>query len=240
MTGLVYGKPPRIPYSKQTAPGLVGAVIERCTEQRPERRFVSIAAVRSALLNILSTPSKLAPSTSAQDWVDAIINNSITTQDRFEGLNRYIKTEAGYDDLFAIFRVFDENSINHLYNIDESYWKLMVSNYCEWVSGTSFEFAFCDVLVQRLMVIFNIGDTETKTEAVLAAAELGKSHNRWYVMKHVIQMCGPNLDGSISERICIDIKAFAVQRNFRQCAKMISLSYSAYHPLIRTAIEDES
>lgn len=236
----IYGVSPRIPYARQTAPGLIGAVIERCTEQRPNRRFVSVAALRSALLSILSTPSELAPSTSAQDWGDSLKNCNITTQEKYESLIRFIRTEASSDDIYSIFTLLDDDLIIQLHSVDESYWKMMVSDYCEWVSDTEFDFAYCDVLAQRLLMIFNQGDLEVKADAALAAAELASSHNRWYVMDRVLHMCGPSLDESAAERICIDIKAFAAEANFRRCAEGIRRTYSAYHPLIRSTIDNES
>ena len=234
----IFGSPPRIPYSKHTAPGLVGAIIERCTEQNANRRFISIAALRSAILSVLSTPPELTPSTSAQDWVESIANNSITTSEMFESLIRFLRLEAEHDDRYAIFRALDENSLNKLHGLDESSWKLLTSDYCEWITESAFNFAFCDVLAQRLMVAFDLGDMETKAEAALASAEMARSHNRWYVMERVLHMCGPSLDDTVAERICIDIRAFEAAHNFRRCADGVGRNYSAYHPRIRATIEN--
>jgi hypothetical protein len=112
----------------------------------------------------------------------------------------------------------------------------MTSDYCQWIAETGFDFAFCDVLAQRLMLIFKLGDMEIKSEAALASAELARSHNRWYVMERVLHMCGPSLDDTVAERICIDIKAFAAEYNFRRCADGVSRNYSAFHPIIKAAI----
>jgi serine/threonine protein kinase len=232
----IFGSPPRIPYSKHTAPGPVGAIIERCTEQKANRRFVSIAALRSAILSVLSTPPELMPSSSARDWVESLNNNSITTPEQFENLIRFLRTEAEHDDLYATFCALDDNSLNQLHDLDESCWKLMTSDYCQWIAETGFDFAFCDVLAQRLMLIFKLGDMEIKSEAALASAELARSHNRWYVMERVLHMCGPSLDDTVAERICIDIKAFAAEYNFRRCADGVSRNYSAFHPIIKAAI----
>jgi serine/threonine protein kinase len=236
----IFGTTVRIPYAKHTAPGLVGAIIERCTEQRANRRFVSIAALRSAILSVLSTPPELTPSTSAQDWAESLNNSAITTPEMFESLIRFLRTEAEDDDLYATFSALGDNSLTQLHNLDESCWKLLTTDYCEWITESEFDFAFCDVLAQRLVLIFNLGDMETKAEAALASAELARSHNRWYVMERVLHMCGPSLDDTVAERVCIDIKAFAMENSFRRCADGVSRNYSAYHPLIRAVIENES
>jgi len=234
----IFGSQPRIPYAKHSAPGLVGAIIERCTEQKPNRRFVSIAALRNAILSVLSTPPELTPSASAQDWVESIKNKSITTPEQFESLIRFLRTEAEHDDTYATFSALDDDSLGQLHELDASCWKLMAGDYCEWIAETGFNFAFCDVLAQRLMLVFNLGDIETKAEAALASAKLAESHNRWYVMERVLHMCGHNLNDTVAERICIDIKAFAVEYSFRRCADGVGRNYSVYHPIIKAAIDN--
>ena len=236
----VFGVPPRIPFSRHTATGRIGAIIERCTEVKPEKRFISSSALRGALLSVLSTPTAAAPSSTATDWVEEIKNNKITKTEQFENFVRYLNNEAQADDLYAILKEIDDVSFQNFNYLDESLWNSLVSIYCDWITDTGFSFEFCDVLAQRLNFIFSIGDISAKVSAVLAAAELGKSHNRWYVMGKVVNMCGKNLDDIIAERVCIDIKAFGVESNFRRCADGLTKPYSVYHPLITQAIETES
>ena len=48
-----------------------------------------------------------------------------------------------------------------LHTLDPEAWKVVAMTYCEWAEG-SFEFSYCDVVVQRLEEIFHLGDLETK------------------------------------------------------------------------------
>ena len=135
-----------MPYSKHSAPGLLGAVVERCTELRPDKRFKSIGALRGALSTILTAQDNPTPSPSAQDWMSSVKNNQINNPENFESFIRYLNSEASSDDVSAIFTALDDESLSHLFTIDEGHWSSLVTNLCEWVTDTPFEFSFCDAL----------------------------------------------------------------------------------------------
>ena len=147
---------------------------------------------------------------------------------------------AEADDKYIIYKSLDEVGIKSLAGIDATLWKTFVLVYCEWVSSASFDFAFCDILVQRLSAVFDLGDMEIKSAAALAAARLGRSHNRWYVIGKILQLCGRDMDDAVAARICIDIRAFAAEEDFRACANVIQRTYTAYHARIRAAIETDN
>jgi eukaryotic-like serine/threonine-protein kinase len=234
----IFGQPPRVPYAKQTAIGQVGVIIERCTEQRPIKRFVSVSALRGVLLGVLSMPPDLAVSVTASAWVDAIKAQALDCTARFEELIRFLRLEGQTDDRYLIFNSVDEDDIAYMCGIDRSLWNSFANDYSEWVAGSGFTFAYCDVLIQRLERIFQLGDLAIQAAVVLASAELAQSHNRWYVMRRVLKMCGPELSDDAAARLCIDIKAFEAESTFRACADGVSSGYDAYHPLIRDAISE--
>ncbi len=66
--------------------------------------------------------------------------------------------------------------------------------YFSWIKSKHHKFDYCDVLVNHIYKTFNLtSDLEIMSQAVLTAAELGKAHNRWYVMKKVVEMCSPKI-----------------------------------------------
>lgn len=236
----IFGDPPRVPYAKQSASGAIGGIIERCTEINPTKRFVSVVALRGALLSQLSKPENLNPSSTMSDWVDAVKEGAIHNSDKLEELVRYIKMTADPDDRHVFFYGLDEAAIAQMHTIDSDLWKPLALDYCEWVASVGFDFSYCDVLIHRLTTIFELGDVETRTAAALSAAELGSSHNRFYVMSRVLRMCGAELDEKVAERLCIDIRAFEYQDNFRRCAGVIAENRERYHPKIVEILADES
>lgn len=228
---------PRVPYSRQTGPGAIGTIIEKCTEVKPEKRFKTIQALRGSLLTQLSNTIIVAPGTEASDWIDELSNLDSWDSVKLHQFCRYLIETSNKDDLFAVMTIIDEDTIQKLLSIDFELWKTMVMTFCEWIEKTSFSFDYCDVLVPRLIKIFDLGDYESKSKAVLAAAELASSHNRWYVMRSVVRMCSSSIEQNLAQRIAIEITAMDVKRNFKTCVNNTNQTIEAYHPLIMNVLK---
>jgi eukaryotic-like serine/threonine-protein kinase len=92
-------------------------------------------------------------------------------------------------------------------------------------------------VVGRLECIFEIGSLERKATAALATAELRVSHNRWYVMRRLMAICGPSLDEIVAKRIAIEIIVEEAQYRFTATAAGIGMTVSSLHPLIAEVLE---
>ena len=80
-------------------------------------------------------------------------------------------------------------------------------------------------------------DLEVKANAVVSAAELGRSHNRWYVMRKVVGMANNDISSDLAFRICIEISINNRNKsNFIRCVEMIRWSINNYHDIIREAL----
>ena len=83
----------------------------------------------------------------------------------------------------------------------------------------------------------NSKDIEVKSKCAISAAELGKSHNRWYVMKYVVKMSNQEIDDNLGYRIGMDIELDERNKmNFVKCVEQISMSIDSYHELIKEAL----
>jgi serine/threonine protein kinase len=233
----VFANTPRIPYSRQTASGPIGTVIEKCTELRPDKRFKNVQALRGALMTLLANSASIVVSPQAGEWASDLESIESWDQDKALAFARYISTEADQADRYVVFRALNEEMLSDLLSAFPDIWKFIALNYCDWVSSHSFDFGFCDVLIRRIEQIFDSGDLECKGAAALAAAELGNSHNRWFVMGLVVKMCGHSLSVDEAQRIAIEIRAADAKANFCRCADAIGQSLSDYHPLIAEALE---
>lgn len=236
----IYVATPRVPFQRYSAPGEIGAVIEKCTELRPERRFRNIQALRGALLTLLASTSSITASADAAHWVTALLDLPSWTPERAQSFARFVSQATASEDKYAIFTAMDEDAITAFHAKDFELWKFVVLQYCEWVEGTSFTFDYCDVLIKRLELVFQLGDLECKAAAALSAAELGRSHNRWRVMDQLLKMCAPDLDDNIAQRIAIEIQAADAAANFRRCADGVGRTNAAYHSRIATVIAEEA
>lgn len=233
----IFGISPRVPYSKHSAPGPIGGVIERCTDPRAERRFSAVGVLRSAMLPLIVGTPESGVSETAGEWIERLASSTIDDRGKCEALVRFIKQDCEEKDRRAVLSAIDEEAIVRIYEVDQDVWKVLCLEYCDWVMSSIFNFQYCDVLVQRLVRIFELGDTEVKAAVALSTADMAETHNRWYVMERLVRMCGPDLNEAVASRIAIDIRAFRAEAKFRRCADAISHSYGDYHPQIRTVIE---
>lgn len=227
----------RIPYQRHGGPGALGTIIEKCTETKPLDRFRSVTALRSALLPLLATGGATATSTVAPSgWAKEVASIASWDTQKFRDLLQHMADTSQKSDLTTVLLEIGEEDLRHLQMIDSDVWVRFADEYCEWVERVGFEFGVCDVVARRLDVLFEIGDAEVKAKAVLAAAQLGRSHNRWFVMGKVVALCGPAMDDLLAQRIAIEIMAGDVKRNFQQCAENIRKGIDSYHPRIADAI----
>lgn len=229
--------PDRVPYHRQTAPGPIGRIIEKCTEREPSKRFRDVRALRAVLLPLLATASPAAPPTAtAQMWIGALPTISSWSADNLADFARFVENDDGLNQADPVFAELADSHLSALIARDEHVEAIALA-YCDWAKRTGFPFAFCDVLIKRLEVLFTTSPSLTiKAAAALAAAEVGSSHNRWFVMGEVLDMCGPTLTTDVAERIAIEIQIDGYERQFRRCAEGISRSTLYYHPKIAAVL----
>jgi len=235
----IYGNTPRIPYKRYTTQGPIGAIIEKCTEEKPEKRFKSIRALRGALLTLISSTPNISVSTTATEWVESLSDLSDWTEEKFKEFIRYLTLCENSQDIHVLFFTLSEEKIEYLYKMNHEMWKIMSLQYCEWSEIVNFEFQYCDLLVRHLELIFTLGDTECKSSSALATARLGASHNRWYVMRSLLRMCGSSLEDRVAQRLAVEIRAAEREHDFITCARVLEKQISEYHPDIYKVLSEK-
>jgi hypothetical protein len=236
----LFGTARRPPCQRVSAPGRIGLVIEKCTELDPKRRFQSIEKLRSAVFDVLAEPPRISTtkfSEAAEGWGAKLGDVGSMADEEIKMLALFLRDLERPTDAAAVFIACNEQNLAQLRQRDAEAWSDIATQYCEWAKTPNFNFGYCDVIVGRLMQIYRDGSVETKANAALAAAVLAESHNRWFVMGRVLDMCGADADTSLAQRLAIEIRAGEFEYEFRRCAEAIDRDLSEYHPLIRAAIE---
>jgi len=222
----------RIPFHKQSCNHPVSIVIEKCTELDPSKRFKSISAVRSMLFSILAQPHVQTAGIEATEWISHLDDIPNWDNIRTHNFVRFIKTNKKVEDLWVVFTALDESKLLELWNLDSGYATTIALAYCDWVLNRSFDWDYCDVLVGRLETIYNLPPMDCKVAAILAIAELGRSHNRWYVMSQLMRLCDQNMEEQIAKRIAIEIEVEEIEDKFAASATVIKHQIEEYHPKI--------
>jgi hypothetical protein len=225
----------RLPYQQAACAGPVGHIVEKCTEVSPKKRFKSVADLRGILFKVLAKKSPaagVAPSQKAAEWVERLECAAEWDTAALRDLVRSLRRMEEDTDRWNVLTALDEGKLEALHAVDPEQWEELARLYCAWVSDRGFDFEYCDVLVRRLEKSFALGTIRVKAAAALAAAVLGRSHNRWFVMRRLMAMCDGTLDAKVAERIAIEIVAEEAQYDFLRCARVIHRQREDYHPAI--------
>lgn len=230
----------RVPYVQHSCDGPFKPIVERCTRLDPGQRFGNVEALRGAVLAITTEPEDIDVSDTAAEWSKRI-RDIPDAEGEFplEEFNDYIESsEHDEGDLWKIYSQLDEERFLILHVQDAEQWERAMQHYCQYVKTGGFAFDFCDVLVRRLRQIFDLGSLDAKAAAALAGADLARSHNRYFVMNQIMDMCGRTMELATAQRIAIEIKVEDAEEDFRICAAGIGRELTEYHPVIYAAIRE--
>jgi serine/threonine protein kinase len=226
----------RVPYSELSGDGEIGAIIERCTKNNTAHRFKNVDTLRKRVLYFLSKDSIKIDEAGDEKWVQLIKKFDTWDSDLFENFVFYLKRNPRSRDI--LFEMESE-ILDLFYQLDKDLSNELSIIYSEWVYSRNFNFDYCDVIIGLIFKIYEkTSDLEVKSKAVIAAAELGRSHNRWYVMGYVVKMAGKGIDEHLAFRISLELELEDQNiQNFKRCAQGINLSISDYHPIIKETLE---
>ncbi len=234
----IFNGAPRKPYSKLSAKGSIGVIIEKCTEEQPDNRFRDVSALRGILLSKLSKaepPKEIEEE--AEEWQNEIGNFKSWNSQKLDAFVNLVEKNSTLKNV--LFYEVSNEFIEHMQGVSERFWKKFVKSYLKWIKDSSFNFDYCDVLIGHVLKIYELtDDLSIMSDAVFAGAELARSHNRWYCMRKVVQMCSPKISDVFAERIAIEIhaKSKRATENLIRCLEGIHLDITEYHPEIREAI----
>lgn len=228
---------PRTPLGRASADGPIGRIIEKCTEQMVPKRFRSVAALRAALLSVLASRVPIDQTPEEQQWLADLPTAATWTVEKIEEFARHLEQLHPSGENEPIFAALDEGILGALVSKDPIVGESIAEPYCDWVKSTGFTFSYCDVIVHRVQAVLQHGSLTSKAHAALAAAELGSSHNRWFVMNVHLSACGPGLADAAAQRIALEVEIEGAHMNFIRCAQVIQRAISAYHPAIASVLQ---
>ena len=227
----------RVPYSELTGVGEIGYIIEKCTRHKKELRFINIKSIRSKLLSLLSKVDTKSIGQEDKEWQTKFSDVLNWDEDIFESFVFYLKRNSNFSNI--VFYEITEEVLIKLKSLNNYLFNDLSLIYLNWVYEHSFGFDYCDVIANNIYWMYTeTKDIEVKSRCVISAAELGKSHNRWYVMRYVIRMGNQSIDDNLAFRVGMDIGLDSKNKiNFFKCAKQLNLSIDSYHELIKENLE---
>lgn len=226
----------RVPYSELGGPGEIGQIISKCTRPKKEQRFKSIKSIRTKLLTLLISKNTTSKNKTDLEWQAKFADIANWDEDILENFVFYLKQSGTIGNL--VFNQLTEDSLHIIHSLNRDLFNDFSLIYLDWVYNKSFDFNYCDVVIDNVYTIYqHTKDIEVKSKCSVSGAELGKSHNRWYVMKYVVKMCNPEIDDNLAFRIAMDIELDEKYKiNFISCVEQIRQKISLYHKLIQETL----
>lgn len=195
--------PRRIPFAQIRATGPYAPILEKATEVDHARRFPTISALRAALFDLWRT-SHFAPAQTSDESVLSAVMTRPNDRDAWRALVVHLEN-AAKDSQDALLRGVTEDLIGKVAALDDLLFSRLMSTMCGWAAGKPFDFTYCDVVGDRLVRAYGVATTNVKVTIVLAALELGVSHNRWHVMSQVGAMLSLAAETGFIDRMVIEL-----------------------------------
>lgn len=182
---LLTGEPP---VNNEMPAGPLRPVVERATANRPERRYSSVAEFLAALDGAVEAPEGTWET--AEDAAKRLLERVRLPRPADEDLVELLSwaqslNEDEHDDMAALARVLpwiSARSVRRLWASDRDAFRRVFRRHCRHVEAASFAFDYCDVLADfARRATEQTGDVTVLRVAVRSLAQLGYSHNRWYV-----------------------------------------------------------
>jgi hypothetical protein len=152
----------------------------------------------------------------------------------------YLDNRAPVSDIAAICGKLTADKIKVLCDADSDAAKRIGLVFAEWVATTSFNFDHCDAIANRVEVFFENGDLETKVECLIAFLKMGTSHNRWYVERKFVRLCGPDMNENLAKRLVVKIHIVGkdkVSGSIEHLERSIDFRRSELHPRLAQVFE---
>lgn len=232
------GTEDRIPCREIREKGEFSAILSGCTKDDPNKRFPSARAVLDAILTIEFKPTETT-SAESEDFLRILKSNTPASLVDWENLAEYLEGKPKDADITAICINLTSEKIREPCESDRISSNRIGIIFSEWVNKTSFNFDFCDAIANRVVSFFDNGDYELKTECLIALLGMGTSHNRWYVERKFVSLCGREMDDNLAKRLAI---RFHIAGKEKICAsiahleKSINFSRNELHPKLVEAI----
>lgn len=227
----IFGSPGRVPYSKLTASGPMGIIIEKCTEASPARR-PTVKVLRGMVLDTLVEMGGhcKVEDQQAGEWLEKLDNIAFWDDAEFDSFARFFgslnmdERTSGCQDswIYSLSTPFltrlPAEALAKIVSRNDGVSGAIVEKYCQWVRSSAFQFGFSDIVCARLTTIFDHGSPADKAMAFVAMIYLGESHNRWYVMREMLRRCDREaISRDVARRLAIEMKTEEMELNFRRC-----------------------
>jgi len=196
----------RVPCAEIRESGVFDALLLNCTRAKPDRRFKSVETVRDVFLSI-DTSGVSVSTKEAGSLADILDSDDDLDRSQLNMLAEFLEDNEDSPDAIILLRKLSIDRIKSAWPIDYLLTKRIGLIFSAWVACGVFDFEYCDVLANRSIEFINEGDFDLQSECLLALLKMGTRHNRWYVERIFVNLCGADMDEGLAKRLSVEFRA---------------------------------
>ncbi|QNK72196.1 serine/threonine protein kinase [Variovorax sp. PAMC28562] len=233
----------RTPYLEQTVGGPCRKIVEKCTKTNPGRRYSDIPSLRADLYQALNNQTIIFTSNDEKEISDLLKRDTPLTDNEWDRVYAYAEdSNRTAVNLRNIFTAFSAARIVELADSSSELLNAIGSEFSSFVRDQSHDFDYCDVLADRIEVLFNRAGVALQAHCLITLAELGVSHNRWFVERKFAKLASPNLPANVAERMLMDAEAEKIdlQALVRQIIDGINIKSHDLHSLLDLKVTSDA
>lgn len=233
------GTEDRVPCNEIRESGDFAAILLGCTRKDPSQRFKSVRSVLDAILS-LDIAAPAPTSAESVNFIEALEHTQPPQPEFWSRLADFLEYEAEAADRAAICRKLSNDRIQRLCADAPMPANRIAIAFSAWIRESAFPFDYCDPLANRLEEFFLRTDFEAKVECLMAMLELGTSHNRWFVERKFLSLCGSGMDENLAKRLGVQFRIGGgeVCRMISHLETSVGASRATMHPLLVKTLGD--
>lgn len=233
----LFGTVQRIPCNEINDTGYYADIIRSCTRRDPIRRFRSVADLRDALLS-LGHAGITALEPQVTDFINVLLSSNLIDPVTWGRIIDKVEVLYPSQDAWALLSQVSLHRIHELIAVSPALAARFGTLYSRWVADSAFDFSECDGIANRLEAFMSVDDINCQAEVVLALLLMGTSHNRWYVERKFVSLCGPFMATGLAKRIAMEIRVMSQNacHAFSHLQRSIGVSWTSFHPEIYSTL----
>ena len=233
------GRQERVPCNEIREDGPFAGVLLSCTRQDPRRRFKSVRAIADALLSVEEDTREFS-SPQGEALGAALDDDGPVSADAGKQIVEFVEAKRAPAERRALlFKLTQERILEVCENYPTEANRLGVI-YGRWVYESSFNFETCDAIAARALKFIESCPFDVKVECILALLEMGTTHNRWYVERMFMRLCGREMDTALARRLAVEFRAADsdICRSIDHLERSIQASRDNLHPILVKTLEE--
>lgn len=229
----LFGNASRIPCSEISDTGPFADVMWACTRRDPNRRFATVSDLREAVISV-GQMALTASEPQVTDFINLLLSPATIDFSTWEKIVNKVEALNLSPDACALLANISLSRIQELVNIAPMHSARFGIVYSHWVRKTRFDFAVCDGISNRLEAFMSVQDINCQVEVIFALLFMGTSHNRWYVERKIVTLCGADMPVGLAKRVAMEIRVSnsTACRAITHLEESIHVNRSFFHPEI--------